>query len=183
MVRTPIGFGLLLLAVLASSCSETGKLISPDGTPRFEKAAPTSGASQADWLKALKQVTARFNSLTLAQAEGYTPEDICVALPGVGGMGYHWANPSLIDPVFDPLKPEVLLYAKAPNGHLRLIAVEYVVINVGQPRPAFAGYAFDVGGVPPLQQAGIPHWSLHVWLFEENSLGLHAPFNPTVSCP
>lgn len=182
MVRPSIGVGLLLV-VLVSSCSEPGNVLEPDHAVLLDKAVPTPESSEAEWLKALKQVTARFNSLTLAQAEGYTPEDICVALPGVGGMGYHWPNFPLIDGVFEPLKPEVLVFAKAPNGHLRLMALEYVVLDVGQPRPAFAGHAFDDGDVPPLLQAGIPHWTLHVWLFEENPLGIHAPFNPTVSCP
>lgn len=57
------------------------------------------------------------------------------------------AEQSLTDPVFDPLQPEVLLYAPAANGKLRLVAVAYVVIDVGQPRPAFAGHPFDIGGV------------------------------------
>jgi hypothetical protein len=89
----------------------------------------------------------------------------------------------LIDPVFEPLKPEVLVFANDLNGQLRLVALEYLVIDVGQPRPEFAGVPFDDGDVPPLLQAGIAHWTLHVWLYEQNPLGIHAPFNPNVSCP
>jgi hypothetical protein len=44
-----------------------------------------------------------------------------------------------------------------------LVAVEYIVIDVGQPAPT--------------------HWSLHVWLWKDNPNGLFAAFNPDVSCP
>jgi hypothetical protein len=123
-------------------------------------------------------VAARFNSTVQAKKAGYAPEGPCVAIPG-GGMGYHWVNQSLVDPVFDPTKPEAVLYAPDKNGKLRLIAIEYLVIDVDQPAPTFDGQPFDVGGSP----IPVDHWSLHVWLFESNPSGLFAPFNPNVSCP
>jgi hypothetical protein len=67
-----------------------------------------------------------------------------VSVPGVGGMGYHWLNPTLVDDVFDPLQPEVVLYATGSDGELKLVAIEYIVIDVGQGRPEFAGYEFDI---------------------------------------
>ena len=62
---------------------------------------------------------------------------------------------------------------------MKLVAVQYIVINTGQPRPSFAGQLFDVGGTP------IPaaHWSLHVWLGTPNPNGLFAPWNPDIDCP
>jgi hypothetical protein len=96
-------------------------------------------------------------------------------------MGYHWINGSLIDAVFDPLQPEVLLYATGPGGNLRLVAVEYIVLDVGQTRPTFDGHPLDVRGAPFL--ASVPHWTQHVWLYEENPSGIFAKFNPNISCP
>jgi hypothetical protein len=95
-------------------------------------------------------------------------------------MGHHWANPSLVDPVFDPLNPEVVLYAPDKNGKMKLVALEYIVINTGQTAPTFDGKAFDVGGSPVVPVA---HWTLHVWLGTPNPSGLFAPFNPDVDCP
>jgi hypothetical protein len=132
-----------------------------------------------DLLKAVRQATARYNSTNQAIRDGYVPDDFCVAVPGLGGMGYHWANFDLVDPVFDPLKPEVLLYATGPGGNLRLVAVEYIVINVGQPQPFFGDQPFDVGGTP----IPVDHWSLHVWLYEENPNDMFTPFNPNITCP
>ena len=94
-------------------------------------------------------------------------------------MCRHSNIPGLVDPVFDPLKPEAILYATGPGGNLRLIAVEYIVINIGQPRPMFGDRPFDINGTP----IPAPHWSLHVWLYEPNPAGMFTPFNPNVSCP
>lgn len=103
----------------------------------------------------------------------------CVAHPTLGAMGFHWSNGALVDPVFEPLRPEAVLYESGPNGSLKLVAVKYIVINVGQPAPTFDGHAFDVGGTP----VPVPHWNLHVWVDRDNPNGVFTPFNPDVSCP
>jgi hypothetical protein len=133
-------------------------------------------------LAMLRQETSKFQSTSAAAAAGYQADDHCVAHPELGGMGFHWVNPDLVDPVFDPMKPEVLLYASVAGGGLELVAVEYVVIDTGQARPDFDGHPFDVGGVPPLTAAGVAHWSLHVWAHRDNPAGPFTPFNPNVSC-
>jgi hypothetical protein len=132
-----------------------------------------------EWLQAVRQATARFHSQTQALKAGYEPDDHCVSVPGLGGMGYHWLNPSLVDDVYDPLQPEVVLYATGPGGNLKLVAIEYIVLDIGQGRPSFAGQPFDIGGTP----LPFPHYSLHVWLYEENPNGIFTPFNPNISCP
>ena len=134
---------------------------------------------ETELLKSVRNATSRFNSTKQAIAAGYQADNHCVSVPGLGGMGYHWVNPLLIDPVFDPLKPEALLYATGPGGNLRLVAVEYIVINTGQARPSFGDHLFDVGGTP----VPVAHWSLHVWLYEPNPSGIFVPFNPNISCP
>lgn len=129
-------------------------------------------------LRAVTQATARFHSITQAQNAGYEGGE-CVSVPGLGGMGEHWVNGALVDPIFDPLQPEVLLYEPQPNGKKKLVAVEYIVIDIGQPRPSFGDKLFDIGGTP----VPVAHWSLHVWLWKTNPNGLFTPFNPNVSCP
>lgn len=145
-----------------------------DGSP----AAP----ADEDLLATVRQETATFSSTEQAIQAGYDPDDHCVAHPQLGGMGHHWVNQALIDPGFDPMRPEALLYAPQQGGNFRLVGVEYIVIDTGQDQPHFDGHPFDVGGVPPLMDAGVPHWSLHLWVHEDNPNGLFAPFNPNVSC-
>lgn len=153
------------------------------GTVTDESQAANAGhqhsASTAELLKTVHGATSRFHATTQAIMAGYEPDDHCVFVPGQGGMGYHWVNFGLVDPVFDPLKPEVMLYATGPGGRLQLVAVEYIVINTGQTPPMFGNQPFDVGGTP----IPAPHWSLHVWLYKHNPSGIFARFNPDVSCP
>lgn len=150
----------------------------------FPSAAAASGSLQSEvardaLLRQVRQATARYHSPLRAEADGYIPADHCVEDPALGGgMGYHWSNPDLIDPVFDLKRPEVMLYAPAPNGELRLVAVEYVVIDVGQDRPHFGDHPFDIGGTP----IPVAHWSLHVWLYERNPEGIFEPYNPRITC-
>jgi len=177
-----------LLLLLSTSCkkdirNETTKenLLSITQNELATRSAISGAATTAEsqLLMSVRRATARFHSTAQALNAGYEPDDHCVSAPGLGGMGYLWVNPSLVDPVFDPVNPEAILYATGPGGNLRLIAVEYIVINVGQPRPMFGNYPFDIGGAP----IPVPHWTLHVWLYENNPSGLFAPFNPNVSCP
>lgn len=43
-------------------------------------------------------------------AIGFVATDACVAVPGLGGMGYHYVKPSRIDMTFNVREPEVLVY-------------------------------------------------------------------------
>jgi hypothetical protein len=180
-MRTAIAFrssAAAIGALLLTAACDTQPLPPAEEGPAFNRSGNAVTAKD-DLLKAVRQATSRFNSTQQAIRSGYVPDDHCVAHPTLGGMGYHWANPALVDPVFDPLAPEVILYAEGPGGNLRMVAVEYVVIDVGQDRPSFNGHLFDVGGTP----IPVPHWSLHVWLYETNPSGMFVPFNPSIQCP
>lgn len=175
---------VLLIALFASCKKDIRNENAEENLLPISEEPSASGNAVArnaedELLQSVRRVTAKFHSTAQAIAAGYVPDDHCVSVPGLGGMGYHWANPSLVDPVLDPLKPEVVLYATGPGGKLRLVALEYIVINVGQPAPMFGDQPFNVGGTP----VPVPHWSLHVWLYESNPSGLFTPFNPNVSCP
>ncbi|TVP45066.1 MAG: hypothetical protein EA350_10180 [Gemmatimonadales bacterium] len=138
--------------------------------------------AHGDLLKAVRQQTARFNATKQAERFGYEIDPHCVAHPDLGAMGHHAVNMDLVDPVFDPMQPEALLYIPNEDGRLKLVGVEYIVINVGQAWPEFDGTRFDFEGVPPLMAAGVPHWSLHVWAHADNPSGTFFPFNPALSC-
>ena len=176
--RSMLSGAAAALALLVAASCDTPAGVAPADAPALRRDSGP-GASQADLLQAVKQATARRHSTTQAMAAGYVPDAHCVAHPTLGGMGYHWVNPALVDPAFDPLQPEVLLYEDGPNGQRKLVAVEYIVIDVGQPRPSFAGELFTVGGTP----VPAAHWSLHVWLYRDNPAGMFTAFNPDVSCP
>jgi len=60
-----------------------------------------SGLAQA------RKATARFHRVEQAEAEGYINLNFCEE-----GEGCHWLNPALLDGVFDPAQPEILLYLR-----------------------------------------------------------------------
>jgi hypothetical protein len=176
--------GFLIVGLSLSACEDSASSTEPlavshDHHAAAAAASPIGGAGKSV-LKKVHAVAARFNSTKQAERAGYAEDTFCVESPA-GGMGHHWVKGSLVDPVFDALNPEVVLYAPDKNGKMKLVAVEYIVVNTGQTAPTFDGQAFDVGGAPPL--GSTPHWTLHVWLGETNPSGLFAPFNPNVDCP
>ena len=193
-MRKNPSFRLLLLPVLLwiGSCQKELRTPPADDPAASSLAAAGAKATkpaalnetaakkqEADLVQSVRAATSRFHSTTQALKANYNPDVHCVSVPGLGGMGYHWVNESLVDPVFEPLKPEAVLYAPGPGGKLKLVAVEYVVIKTpNQPTPMFGNQPFDDGGTP----VPVPHWSLHVWVHEANPSGLFAPFNPNVSC-
>jgi len=165
LIRTS-ALALLLMGVLVAGCDSA----SDDPDPMDVLLSDVRAATQ------------QFTSTSAATSAGYAEDVHCVAHPTMGAMGVHWVNEPLIDPEFNPLQPEALLYEPQADGSSRLVGVEYIVIDAGQERPTFAGHPMDVGGVPPLEAAEVPHWSLHVWVHEDNPSGPFAPFNPNVTC-
>jgi hypothetical protein len=139
--------------LLVAACEGPSSAVAVDDGALFNRSVHATVAQDA-LLKSVRQATARFNSTTQAIAAGYQADhEHCVAAPGLGVMGYHWANLALVDGVFDPREPEVLLYARGPGGKLRLVGVEYVVIagpgqDLETDRPHFGSHPFDIGGSP-----------------------------------
>jgi hypothetical protein len=175
MRSLPATFSLFALTLFG--CAEAPPTSPAEVQPPALKKVVDAPSSLSELLSALRRTSARFHSAAQATKHGYVSTVDCISSPA-GGMGVHWLNQSLVDPVFDPLQPENLLFAPGPDGIPKLVGVEYIVINVGQPAPVFAGQAFDIGGTP----VPVPHWSLHVWLWKDNPSGLFAMFNPDVSC-
>jgi hypothetical protein len=152
----------------------------------------TAGGSPPDDIKAAKVATARYHSFEQALADGYTVAgEPCV--PPVGprspAMGVHAVNPDLMaDPAIDPLRPEILLYIPDQHGKLRLVGLEYWKVDADQDlttssdRPSVLGQPFDgpmLGHNPTMPV----HYDLHVWVWEDNPLGLFAPVNSNLACP
>src|SRR5690606_24433021 len=94
-----------------------------------------------------------------------------------GGMGYHYANPSLLrDGSVAADSPEALVYEPLEDGTLQLVAAAYAVpFAFAQEAPRLFDQEFVAH-----EEAGI--WALHVWVGEENSAGLFASWSPEVAC-
>jgi len=170
------GIAVLLLIILASI------------------AYAATGATNPVVLKELGQVrqaTTKYHDVNVAIADGYVPTDECDEIPGTGGMGYHYFNPSLgMDAEVNLTTPELLMYESSGEG-LRLVGVEYFVgigapdasiPNPAPPAPVLFGRPFDgpmLGHIPGMP----PHYDLHVWIWQPNPDGMFAMWNPKVTCP
>jgi hypothetical protein len=157
--------------------------------------AATSGG-QSD-LAAARAATARFHNLDAAEAAGHTvlvadtAGLTCIAEPGMGAMGFHYLDPTLLDGSISATAPELLVYAPGPNGQLRLVALEYLVLKAdwdaahGGPdaaAPSLFGQTFNF--TPTGNRFGLPDfYSLHAWIWDPNPSGMFVMWNPRVNCP
>jgi len=86
-------------------------------------------------LDAARSATAKYHRIDVAKAAGYgrfvdANGIACIDMPGLGAMGIHYVNGSLVgNPAIEATQPEALVYEPEKNGQLRLVAAEYIVIK------------------------------------------------------
>jgi hypothetical protein len=65
----------------------------------------------------------------MAEAAGYQLHFGCVSDEYEGAMGMHFVNMALVgDGLLDATTPEIVIYEPRPNGRLKLIGADYLVI-------------------------------------------------------
>lgn len=124
----------------------------------------------------------------------------------LGGMGIHYFRPDLLGITAPPNPrvdgtgthvdfnlPSILIYDPQEDGSLELVAVENLVFidawtKAGNTEaPSFHGVAYDLMRDDPATEIDEahgfePHYDRHVWLYRENTNGVFAQFNPSVTC-
>ncbi len=175
---------LLLAAGLVMACSDA-----PTATDPVAQSAPASShavstgamsASAASQVAQLRSLVAPFHTVAKASAGGWDTDITgCLELPGVGGMGHHYANLGyLSDGQITWNQPELLVFAPSPNNRdgLKLVAVEYLVFKAEMATaPSLYGQTFHSNDAAAA-------WILHVWIGDHNPDGTFADWNPTISC-
>jgi hypothetical protein len=159
-------------------------LITVTGLSVMALGLTTSVAAQNDTLKAVHNVTARFNSLEQAIKAGYEPFYVCTEQPGVGTMGQHYVKFSLVgDPAIDPLQPEALVYEPTATGGYKLVALEWVRVGTEEATPpTVLGQTLLYRTAPNRFGIEPGFYERHYWLYKDNPLGAFEDWNPTVSC-
>lgn len=147
------------------------------------------------------QATKQYHDVNEALTAGYVPVS-----PHIPGMGAHYVNFGLVDEVFDPTQPEILLYSLTEGNKPKLVAVEYAALGEAppegftgssdeweiheaachyadgyeEPQPApFLCSPTSPGGAP-LALWHPDMWALHVWVWRANPDGIFTPMNPNV---
>jgi hypothetical protein len=133
----------------------------------------------------IRRATAKYHRVEIAEADGYVGDTHCVSTPA-GGMGFHYVKQSLFfDGIIDPFEPEVLVYEPQKNGKLKLVAIEFVMPAAVWPYndlPMLGDQVFDDHTAPGSPGPPFPHYQIHAWVWKNNPSGIHAPFNPNVTC-
>ena len=168
-------FRLLLLFTVVFSLS-MGVPLTVCGTSSLTVAAAGENLSAAtnQQLAQARRGTAKYHDIAEAEADGYVNINIYES-----GEGLHYVNFSLVDAIFDPEHPEVLLYAPVPHeNRMELVAVEYVIpLNLASTAPA--GFSGDAD-VWRENSEGLGLWELNAWIWQHNSDGVFAFKNTRV---
>lgn len=138
-------------------------------------------------LQIVRDATERFKDVSAAEAAGYVLTFGCVSGPDSGAMGLHFVNFSLVaSGVLDPRNPQIVIYEPTPDGHLRLIGADFLVIQsqwdaTHQDPPQLMGQLFHLFDSP--NRFKLPaFYTLHVWAWKENPNGAFVNWHPNVSC-
>lgn len=162
---------LLLLIIVA--CKKETSDNQPQGKTALEKYSTYLPAETIQELTLAKNATQRYRTLDSAVADGYT--DINVVTQN---MGFHYMKTVLLDTVFEPEKPEILVYNRQHDGHVELVAVEYAVPIPMMPNKEPKG--FTGGADVWTYSTTFNLWLLHAWIWEYNPQGAFTPTNPNV---
>jgi hypothetical protein len=138
-------------------------------------------------VKIVRDSTERFKDVNVAMAEGYALQFGCVSGSDTGAMGLHYVNGKLVGSgILDPTRPQIVIYEAMPDGHLKLIGADFLVLAdawnaTHQGPPELMGQFFHLFEAP--NRFGLPaFYTLHVWAWKDNPNGTFVNWHPNVSC-
>ncbi len=180
-------YSMIVLA-LATFCS--ARALAQGGHQHVvttQQESPDHNSRSSALIKIVRESTERFKDVSVAQAEGYVLQFGCVSGSDSGAMGLHFVNGDLVNAgVIDATRPQIVIYEPMPDGRLRLIGADYLVLadpwnakNSGPPQ--LMGQLFHLFESP--NRFGLPaFYTLHVWAWKENPNGAFVNWHPNVSC-
>jgi hypothetical protein len=156
--------------------------------PALTLLAPLTGAAGDGATPLIDEVhnaTARYVDINVAFSDQFVVGTPCVSGPDTGAMGVHLVRPDRIGKlVLDAQQPQALIYEPMPDGAMRLVGVEFIVLAQNWPAnsvPALEGNLMNYIDAP--NRYGLPaFWELHVWAWEQNPKGSYADWNTHVTC-
>ena len=177
-------FGRFLLGVLILLSAWSPPVLAQHG----HTARVAAKNQSSELVRVVREATERFKDSAVADGEDYKLAFGCVSGPDYGAMGLHFVNMSLVaDPELDPRRPEIVIYEPLPNGHLRLIGADFLVLasawdalHPGQ-TPQIMGQLLHLFEAP--NRFGLPpFYTLHVWAWKGNPTGTFVNWHANVSC-
>ncbi len=153
----------------------------------MQNSVTSDSPSQNALLQQVRQATARFKDVSVAEAEGYALQFGCVSGESEGAMGLHYVNGDIVGSgVLDVSRPQIVIYEPTPSGQLKLTGADYLLFQAAwdashSAPPQLMGQAFHLFTAP--NRFGLPaFYTLHVWAWKENPNGAFVNWHPNVSC-
>lgn len=86
-------------------------------------------ANASALIRIVRQSTARFADVAVAEREGYALRFGCVSGSDSGAMGLHYVNGALVgSDVLDATRPQIVISEPLANGARKLIGADYLVL-------------------------------------------------------
>lgn len=179
-MKNPVFLGsrlsLLSIAFLAfSSLAWAQHAMEPDGQE--------NQGDQDKLVQIVRNATQQYQDVN--NAKDYTPVLGCVSGSDHGAMGIHYLNPNLLNGPIDPTHPQALIYEPQPNGELKLVGVEFIILATALPpnsAPEVEGHLMNYIDSPNRYGVQVPFFELHVWAWRDSPLGPFVDWNNHVSC-
>ncbi|MDT7815541.1 MAG: hypothetical protein QOH35_5736 [Acidobacteriaceae bacterium] len=175
----------LLSASLLCALAQDGHAHMP--TSQQQEPMPQQRRNASALIKIVRESTERFKDVSVAEAEGYALQFGCVSGPDSGAMGLHYVNGALVNlGEIDPTHPQIVIYEPTPNGGLRLIGADFLLLadawdKKKQGPPELMGQIFHYWEYP--NRFGLPaFYTLHVWAWKDNPNGAFVNWHPKVNC-
>jgi hypothetical protein len=179
---TPFQHSLLALALMGVCAFRA-----PAQEGHSHTLTPDQQSKASALIKVVREATERFKDVSAAEAEGYALQFGCVSGSDSGAMGLHYVNGDLVNSgVIDATHPQIVIYEPTPNGRLRLIGADFLVLAdkwnaTHSGPPELMGQLFHYFESP--NRFGLPaFYTLHVWAWKDNPNGAFVNWHPKVSC-
>lgn len=148
----------------------------------------TAGDSATPLIDQVRNATEQYLEISTAMAQNFVRATPCVSGPDAGAMGVHFVQMDRITKlVLDATQPQALIYEPAADGAMRLVGVEYIVLDASWSAahpgtvPALQGNLLNYVAFP--NRYGLPaFWEIHVWAWQHNPKGSYADWNTHVTC-
>jgi len=181
-----LALGALVMTIVCGSRAVAQDGHSHSGAQQDEMTAEQQSKANA-LVKIVRASTERFKDVKVAMAEGYALQFGCVSGPDEGAMGLHYVNGNIVNSgVIDPTRPQIVIYEAMPDGSLKLIGADFLVIADAWNKshsgpPEMMGQFFHLFDAP--NRFGLPaFYTLHVWAWKQNPKGAFTNWHPNVSC-
>jgi hypothetical protein len=150
-------------------------------------ASANQKAKASALVKVVRDATERFHDVAVAENEGYFLQFGCVSGSDYGAMGMHFVNMALVmDGELDVTRPEIVIYEPQPNGSLKLIGADYLVLakawdDKHDSPPELMGQLLHLFEAP--NRFGLlAFYTLHMWAWKHSPTGPFVNWHANVSC-